>query len=236
MKYVRMLGVALLYFCVATVLAQIVVVGMLWWKGALGDDRVVAMFAALHGIHPETPSAAAAATAKDEHPHEQPSLEEISKKRLLASLDLSLRETTLDKSLVDLRTLEHEIATDFERLGQLKEGMDKRIEQSINTVLDSGLQEWQQTLMAVSPKQAKEQILKTLETASDAKDTRAMYDVVRILKAMPLDKRKKILGEFKTAQESDTLNKILDDIRRSPVEVDMLRDSRSQLDGNGTKR
>jgi hypothetical protein len=236
MKHVRMLGVALLYFCVATVLAQVVVLGMLWWKGAFSDDRVVAMFAALHGIHPETPGGTAAATAKDEHAHEQPSLEDISKKRLLASLDLSLRETTLDKSLIDLRTLEHEIATDFERLAQLKEGMDKRIEQSINTVLDSSLQEWQQTLMAISPKQAKEQILKTLKTAPDGKDTRAMYDVVRTLKAMPLDKRKKILGEFKTPQESDTLNQILDGIRNAPVEMEMLRDSRSQLDGNGSKR
>jgi hypothetical protein len=231
-----MLGVALLYFCVATVLAQVVVLGMLWWKGAFSDDRVVAMFAALHGIHPETPGGTAAATAEDEHPREQPSLEDISKKRLLASLDLSLRETTLDKSLIDLRTLEHEIATDFERLAQLKEGMDKRIEQSINTVLDSSLQEWQQTLMAISPKQAKEQILKTLKTAPDGKDTRAMYDVVRTLKAMPLDKRKKILGEFKTPQESDTLNQILDGIRNAPVEMEMLRDSRSQLDGNGSKR
>src|SRR6185503_16954465 len=177
MKIVRMLGMGLLYFCVATVLAQIVLVGMLWWKGAFSDDRVVAMFAALHGIHPETPGAAAAAMAKEDAAHEQPSLEEISKKRLLASLDLSLRETTLDKSLIDLRTLEHEIATDFERLGQLKEGMDKRIELSINTVLDSSLQELQQTLMVISPKQAKGQILKTLKTAPDGKDTRAMYDV-----------------------------------------------------------
>jgi len=235
MKYVRMLGVALLYFCVATVLAQVVVVGMLWWKGAFSDDRVVAMFAALHGIHPETPGAAAAAMAKDDPAHEQPSLEEISKKRLLASLDLSLRETTLDKSLIDLRTLEHEIATDFERLGQLKEGMDKRIEQSIYTVLDSSLQELQQTLMVISPKQAKEQILKMLATTTDGSDTRAMNDVVRMLKAMPLEKRKKILGEFKTAQESEKLADILREIRLSPVEMNMLQDSRSQLNGNGTK-
>ena len=47
MKIVRMLGMGLLYFCVATVLAQAVVLVMLWWKGAFGDDRVVAMFAAL---------------------------------------------------------------------------------------------------------------------------------------------------------------------------------------------
>src|SRR5436190_10030196 len=105
MKIVRMLGMGLLYFCVASVLAQVVVVAMLWWKGAFSDDRIVAMFAALHGIHPATPGSSPSAADAKEHPREQASLDEISKKRLLASLDLSLCETTLDKSLVDLRTL-----------------------------------------------------------------------------------------------------------------------------------
>jgi len=235
MKYVRMLGMGLLYFCVATVLAQAVVLAMLWWKGAFSDDRMTAMFAALHGIHPETASADAAAKAREDSNREQPSLEEISKKRLLASLDLSLRETTLDKSLIDLRTLEQQVATDFERLKLLKEGMDKKIEDVKLAVMDEALQELQQTLMAISPKQAKEQILKMLQTTTDGSDAKVMNDVVRMLKAMPLEKRKKILGEFKTAPESEKLAKILEALRTAPLEMDLLRDSRNQLE-NGTKR
>lgn len=234
MKYVRMAGLGLLYFCVATVLAQAVVVGMLWWKGAFRDDRAVAMVAALHGIHPESPGAAAVSSRDDAK--EQPSLEEISRKRLLAGLDLSLREAALDKSLVDLRMLEAQIVTENERLKQWQEGMDQRIARAENTVLESSLRELQQTLEAISPKQAKEQILKILETTPDGDDTRAMNDVVRILKAMPLDKRKKILGEFKSAPESEKLADILREIRLSPVEMNMLRDSRSQLEESGTKR
>lgn len=234
MRFVRMAGLGLLYFCVATVLAQAVVVGMLWWKGAFSDDRAVAMFAALHGIHPESPGASAAASRDDAK--EQPSLEEISRKRMLAGLDLSLRESALDKSLVDLRMLEAQIVTENERLKQWQEGMDQRIARAENTVLESSLRELQQTLEAISPKQAKEQILKILETTPDGDDTRAMNDVVRILKAMPLDKRKKILGEFKSVPESEKLAEILREIRLSPVEMDMLRDSRNQLEGNGTKR
>ena len=231
MKFVRMAGMGLLYFCVATVLAEIVVVGMLWWKGALSDDRAVAMFAALHGIHPESPGAAAA-KRKDDHAHEQPSLEEISKKRLLTSLDLSLREIALDKSLIDLRTLEAQIITENQRLQQWQEGMDKRIARAIDTVLETSLLELQQTLEAISPKQAKEQILKMLETTGGTEDARAMNDVVRILKAMPLDKRKKILGEFKTVPESEKLADILREIRLSPVEMEMLKDGRNQLQGD----
>lgn len=235
MKIVRMLGTGLLYFCVATVLAQFVVVAMLWWKGAFSDDRVVAMFAALHGIHPEKPGETKTAAAGSEHSHEQPSLEEISKKRLLASLDLSLRETTIDKSLIDLRTLEQQIATDMQRLKLWQEGMDKRIALAENNVLNSSLTELQQTLMAISPKQAKEQILKILDPKSGS-DTRSMSDVVRMLKAMPLDKRKKIFGEFKTSQESEKLAEIFYEIRTSPVEMELLRDSRTQLEQKGTQR
>ncbi len=235
MKIVRMLGIGLLYFCVATVLAQGVVLAMLWWKGAFSDDRVVAMFAALHGIHPETPGAGSPTTARTDSAREQPSLEEISKKRLLASLDLSLREATLDKSLLDLRMLEQQVATENERLKLLQEGMDKRIERWEFAVLDKSLLEVQQALMALSPKQAKEQILKML-APTDGTDTRAMSDVVGILKTMPSDKQKKILGEFKTATESAKLAEILREIRLSPVETEMQRDSRKQLEGNGTKR
>lgn len=237
MKYARMLGTGLLYFCVATVLAQAVVAGMLWWKGAFADDRVVAMFAALHGIHPERPGEEKAATAaQEEHPHEQPSLEEISQQRLLASLDLSLRETTLDKALLDLRTLEQQIVTENKRLEQWQDGMDQRIARAENTVLESSLLEVQQTLMVMSPKQAKEQILKMLSPGPDGKDIRAMNDVVRMFKTMPLDRRKKIMGEFKTAQESEKLKDILCEMRLSPVELNLLRDSRKQLDGDETKR
>lgn len=233
MKIVRLLGTGLVYFCIATVLAQVVLLAMLWWKGTLGDERLVAMFAALHGIHPQT--ALAKTAGKEEHAGEQPSLEEITQKRLLASLDLELRETTIDKSLIDLRTLEEQIATEGERLKRWQEGMDARIARAEYTVMESSLQELQQTLMAISPKQAKEQILKMLQTSPD--DTRAMNDVVRMLRATPLDKRKKILGEFKTAQESEKLAEILQEMRLSPVEMQMLRDLRSEVQkDDGTKR
>src|SRR4030095_9247761 len=124
MKFFRILGVGILYFCAATVLAEVVVVTMFWWKGALGDDRMTAMLAALHGIHPEGASAAAIEAAKQTA--EQPSLDEIARQKVLASLDISLRETTIDKSLVDLRTLEEKMATENERLKRWQEGLERQ--------------------------------------------------------------------------------------------------------------
>ena len=235
MKFVRWAGMGLLYFCVATVLAEAVVVGMLWWKGAFNDDRAVAMFAALHGIHPQA-AVAATPAGKEAQAGEQPSLEEISKKRLLAGLDLSLRESALDKSLIDLRNLESQIVTENERLKQWQSGMDKRLQRAEQTVLESSLVDLQQKLEALSPKQAKEQILKMLQATPDGNSARAMNDIVRILKAMPEGKQKKILGEFKSPTDSDKLAEILQEIRLAPVETGLLHDSRSQLQGDAENK
>lgn len=227
MKYVRLLGLLLLWFCIGTVLAQAVLLGMLWWKGAFADQRVVAMIAALNGIHPEpggAPGADAASLSK-----QQMSLTEISQRRMLTSLDLDLRESTLDKSLVELRNLEEKIRTEDERLSLWKRSYDYRLASLEGTTLATSLLEVQKTLEAIQPKQAKEQILRMLDDSPDGHNEHAMQDIVKILKAMPLDKRRKILGEFKSEDEATTLAEILKEIRLGAPEVDLIRDTRAGL-------
>lgn len=227
MKYLRGLGLVFVWFCLGTVLAQIVLVGMLWWKGAFADNRVTAMVAALYGIHPAT-NAGAASTPADPN-LEELSLTQIAQRRMLTSLDLDLRENTLDKSLADLRNLEEKIRTEDERLSLWKKSYDYRLAELESTTLASSLLEVQKTLEAIQPKQAKEQILRMLDDAPDGLNEQAMQDVVKILKAMPLDKRRKILGEFKSEDEATTLAEILKEIRLGSPEVDMIRDTRAGL-------
>ena len=228
MKRILGLSSALaIWVCVGTVLAQIVLLGMLWWKGAFADNRVMAMIAALHGIFPDVGSGGGAVAA-DPNP-EQMSLTEVAQRRMLSSLDLDLRENTLDKSLADLRNLEEKIRTEDERLSLWKKSYDFRLQELESTRLASSLLEVQKTLEAIQPKQAKEQILKMLDDAPDGHNEQAMQDIVKILKAMPLDKRRKILGEFKSEDEATTLAEILKEIRLGAPEVDLIRDTRAGL-------
>ena len=46
-----MLSAGFVYFCVATVIAAMVGLAMLYQKGAFSDDRLLNMWAALHGIN-----------------------------------------------------------------------------------------------------------------------------------------------------------------------------------------
>jgi hypothetical protein len=147
---------------------------------------------------------------------------------LKASLDLDLRESAIDKSLGDLRALQAQLQTESRRLDDWKRSFDKRLADLQSAAADAALLELQRTFEAISPKQAKEQILLMLkEPATPQNDP--LRDIVTILRAMPLDKRKKILAEFKTEPEIEKLAEILRQVRLGNPDADLLRETRSQL-------
>ncbi|WP_425618303.1 hypothetical protein NA78x_002007 [Anatilimnocola sp. NA78] len=227
MKIVGWLGAAFLAFCVATVVSLAVLVSMLWTKGALSGDRSLALMAALYGI-PNDAKAAAENTKEGKNP-EQPSLEAVVERRALASLDLDLRESALDKSLQDLRNLESQIKTERQRLDLWKQSFDSRIATLESGRSDQAIVELQQTIEAMQPKQAKEQLLQILNTPPRGPEDQPLNDVVNLLKNLPLDKRKKILAEFKLPEETEKLSEILREIRLGTPESELLRDTRKQL-------
>lgn len=219
------LGSLLVAFAIGTTISLLVLIGMLWWKGALGDDRLLGMIAALQGIKPLP---AAAGEGADPAAAEQPSLDQIMQSRLRSSLDLDLRESAIDKSLGDLRTVETQIKTERERLDLWKLDFDQRLAKLETAATDAALLEVQRALEVMSPKQAKDQILKMLDEPSTNADD-PMQDVVTVIKSMADDKRKKLLGEFKTPEESEKLAEILHEIRLGLPDSDIIRDTRNQL-------
>lgn len=227
MKIVGWLGSAVVAFCVATVISLGVLGGMLWMKGALSGDRYLNILAAVYGIE-QAGGAKANGEATEKNP-EQPSLDAVLERRALVSLDLDLRESALDKSLQDLRNLESQIKTERQRLDLWKQSFDNRIAALESGRTDQAIVELQQTIEAMAPKQAKEQILQILNTPPKSADDQPLSDVVNLLKNMPLDKRKKILAEFKLPEETEKLSDILREIRLGMPESELLRDTRKQL-------
>jgi hypothetical protein len=66
------------------------------------------------------------------------------------------------------------------------------------------------------------------ETSVEADDD-PMRDVVTILKSIPLDKLRKLMTEFKTEDEKEKLAEILRQVRLGKPDVDLIRDTRNQL-------
>jgi hypothetical protein len=227
MKILEWFGAAVVAMCVASVISLGVLGGMMCMKGALSGDRFLSILAAVYGIPVEAAKQTDSAKA-DPNP-EQPSLEAVIERRALASLDLDLRESALDKSLQDLRNLESQIKTERGRLDLWKQSFDNRIAQLESGRSDQAIVELQQTIEALQPKQAKDQILEILNTPPRSAEDQPLHDVVNLLKNMPLDKRKKILAEFKLPEETQKLAEILREIRLGMPESELLRDTRKQL-------
>lgn len=219
-------------FSVGTVISLAVLLAMLWWKGALADDRLMGVLAVISGVEPaRTTDAAGGASASDE----QPSLDQIAQRRLATSLDLDLRETAIDKALGELRNLEAEVKVENKRLDEWKLSFDKRLEKLESETTDEALFQLQRTIEAMNPKQAKDQILKMLEDPPTAEDD-PMRDVVTIIKTMPLDKQKKLLAEFKLEPETEKLAEILKQIRLGEPDAGLIQDTRNQLQQQLTPR
>jgi hypothetical protein len=225
---IRSLGTLIVAFSVGTVISVAVIAGMLWWKGVLTDERLYGMLAALQGIKPPPPPKLTALDIDAE----QPSFEQILQARMRASLDLGLRESAIDKSLGDLRTIETQLKSESQRLDAWKTSFDERLAVLQTAASEASLRELQVTLEAISPKQAKEQLMKMLQEPKSPTDD-PMEDSVRILKAMPLDKRKKILAEFKTPEEVKMLAEVLRVVRLGGSDTELMRDTRAQLQQQG---
>lgn len=218
-------GNLLVAVSIGTFATLVVVLSMLWWKGALADERMLGMFAALQGIQAAPP----AVVGDELDPSaEQPSFDQIVQARVRGSLDLDLRESAIDKSLLDLRATETQIKAERERLDLWKTDFDARLAKLETAGTDAALLEVQRTLEAMSPKQAKDQVLRMLED-SPTDDDDPMQDVVAIVKSLPESKQKKIFAEFKTPDELEQLAEIVRQIRLGLPDSELVRDTRNQL-------
>jgi hypothetical protein len=228
MKIFKLLPAALVYFCVATVVAEAGAVGMLAAQGVLTRDKLIQCLAALYGVNLREIEDKAK-KAHEPPPNEQPSYADIVKQRALASRQLDLREAALDKALVDMRALAAQLRTERERYDQLKLQFDQRLAQLEQAFTDTALQEVQRTLEVLQPNQAKDQILRMLKAQTPEEEERVNRDVVTIIKSMALDKKKKIFTEFKTDEEAAKLQWILNQIREGVPDTTLIRQTRAQL-------
>lgn len=229
-KLLNLLTGAVVYFCVGTVLAQAVGGAFVYSRVGFDRDKLFRLLAVVQNVDLESLRAKHEAAKLPEH-SEQVSPEDVVRARLAKDLHLDLRETALDKALGELRTLEGKLKTDRERYDELKAGFDERLKEIERGASDLSLQEVQRTLEVIQPKQAKEQILRMLEEDEEEAARKAMTDVVTILKAMPLERRKKIIAEFKSAEDAEKLGEILKEIRLGEPEVSLIRGTREQVKG-----
>ena len=219
---------AVYYACVATVLAEVAFLGVLWVKGGLTSEKAIQVMAVSQDVDLQ------AMRKRIEAAHrpvevEQVSYEEVINQRKQVGLDLDLREIALDKGLIDVRQLEFMLTREEKQYDSLKETFDKQVETLKLGETDAALQELQRQLASISPRASKEQLMMILEDPRFEPET-ALRIVVALFKNMPLEKRKKLVAEFKSQDEAARLHDVLTQIRLGVPDVELIRETRQRLE------
>lgn len=195
-----------LWFCVATVLAQVSIVGLSYFRGNLTHKSFVQIVALMNGIDiPGERLKNAIASGQD-----VPILtrEEILNAKLQTNLELDGREQALDRYQQQLQAEQARQEVENRELAKRRKDLDDAEAAFKKGVQSETLGEVQKILEVLPSDQAKAQIVKMMEAG-------AMADVVTIVKALPEDKRKKILTEFAEGEDSVKLSEILKALRQA---------------------
>ncbi len=215
---------------IGTMITELALVGYFYTKGGLARDRVHKMLLIAQGVD-VSEAQPEAAPAKVEPPTtEFPSFDEIEQARSLKMRNLELREQVVADSLEKIRFEQRKLQDDKDRQESVHKAFTDQIASLEKGALASGRDQVRLVWESIKPKQAKDLILDMMSAGE--KD-----DVVAILSAMPIGKRAKILGEFKTEQEFAKLGEIQRMIREGiPVEpiVEKTRDQLEKFNPNGS--
>lgn len=187
-------------FCIATVLAQAIILGMSAAKGNLKAETFTKVAALVNGI--DISGEKLQRVLDDYRRAPTPRYEDVLSERANQNLDLQMREESVARmqkdateKLEEFKTME---AAFNERLAEFYKMLD--LEKA--AVLEKSLTDVKRTLESMAPDQAKDQMLKLYKSGQKS-------EVIAILKAMPADKSKKIVGEFVGEDESQQLNEML---------------------------
>jgi len=215
-------GVMLVYFCAATVIAELLVVGCLWFNWRPNREKYLQSLAIAQGIDLFKMKEELDRRRQDLSP-EEPSYNQVIRARAEMDKNLALREQALANRLGHLLLQQRQLAEETKRY-KLEKAAFRTELATLTEGLEAGRQADVRTwLTKMKPKQAKEQLMLMLDSGE-------MDEVVLLLVGMPTANQAKIGGECKTPEESEKLGEILRKIREGVPQSQLLAKAQEILE------
>ncbi len=211
----------LLYFALGTLVAEAIMLGYVSFTGRLTQEKLTELVAVLNRSGPAE-AKAEGVSVPEEPPSEQPSFEQILEARSVKDKNLHLRELALANGLTQLKTELRKLSEDQKRFTQQRTEYASKLDALAKGAKTGGRDEVRRILEALKPKQAKEIVLGMLENSEED-------EVVVLLSGMTDTKRAKILGEFKTPEETKKIEDVLRRIRQGVPGASLAEKAKGQL-------
>src|SRR3569623_3056767 len=131
-RALRACGALVAYLCVATVLAEIILMGYLWSKGRLNEEMMLRVVAAANGI--ERPQADRKPSDEEDI---QISLDDVARARAMQSRDFELREQSLGSNVAVVKAEYDKLIDEKNRYERIKAAFRSQLEEMQEGVLAS---------------------------------------------------------------------------------------------------
>lgn len=216
-RLIGALGTVIVYFCSATLIAQLVMIAYLWSSWKMDQDKVVRILAIARGLEPAVPEPKEDEEAAKKTPviSEQASYQEILERRAVKLRDLELREQSLANAVDEVKFQQQQLAESRQQEQQRVAQFTTELKSLKSGAEATGRELVRRTLETVKPKQAKEQLFQMLQNNETD-------EVVMLLADMPENRRAKILAEFKTPEENKKLAEVLRRLREGQPEASLV--------------
>lgn len=208
-KIPGLVATAAVLLCTATVAAQLAGVGMAWSRGTISRDKVVRFAGIVYGLDPLD---LVPQSQRNQQQPEPKTREEILADRVQKTPRLNERMSAISKRSEEIRGVTLTLRLNRDRYVEKRDSFAKQLDQLEAETVTRALREVQITMEVAPPKQAKEILRSMLTAPSKDPVDNVMKDVVGIIKALPDDKLRKILAEFKSEEERQLLHQILVEI------------------------
>jgi len=207
-----------LWFCVASILAQLAVLTVAAVKGNINDKTMARVLAALNGVDIQGERLQRILIKSREVP--VPTYEDVLDAKVKSSLELDSRQEALDRLQRQITDRERTLREEINRFETTRKDFQQELDRIKKGTQAENLSEIRKILENLAPEQAKEQVLLMLKNNQKK-------DVVLIIKALPPDKQKKLLAEFTNQPDQQQLNEILQELKNT-APIDQAVDKAGQ--------
>jgi hypothetical protein len=212
------------YFAIATLLAQVALVAIGVSQGALTKAKLNRIRDILH-----SPDESATASGSSELEVEMPSYEEILAARAVEFRTLEMREEIVRQNVNLINRERLELTSKRDEFDRAQQAFEQKLSEMESEALLAGEENVRETIATMKPQQAKQQIMLMLERGE-------MEKVVALLAAMPTTKRAKVVAEFQTADDAARLNEILERMGEGEPLAQIVDQARAATAPNSTQR
>lgn len=195
-----------LWFCVASVLAQVSILAVAAMRGNLNDKTMTRVLAALNGVDIQGEKLKSVLISARDTP--VPTYEDVLNAKVKSSLELDSRQEALERLQRQVTNRERMLREEINLFESRRKEFQQELDRIRKGVQSENLSEIRKILENLSPDMAKEQVLLMLKNNQKS-------DVVSIIKSLPTDKQKKLLAEFTSEADQQQLSEIIKELKNT---------------------